>query len=785
MMRQLLRAVPLVAGAFIAPRLLPAQTALRGRLFDVYSQASVTGGAITADNGERGASDRDGRFSIACQPKMRVTIRRVGYEPAEAQVTDCGEFLQVGLTPSAQPLNQVSVVDTREGVGAAALEQPHSATTLSRSELRRGTGLFFDESLNLVPGVRFERRTMSGGQRITIRGYGTRSNFDGSGYKAYLNGIPLTDAEGITILDDVDFGSIGRVDVVRGPATSLYGAGIAGVVNMWTLRPERLGTTIEQETMAGQDGLLRSDTRYATASATSTILVNYGHQAYDSYRIHSASRKDFASMVGDFRPSERRTITTFLSYANSRDERAGQIDSAAFFGKRNVGEASYLANDAHVNMETLRLGVTHAYRVNDMFEPVVTAFMSGTTREDIFAAGVTPKSSQTFGGRAVLNVRANPAGRALSGTTGVEFEQTNAYVKGYRYSNAVLGALTNDMETRSIQYSLFSQWDATLPADLVLTAGASVNGIEYALGDRLANTSNPTRQSLSGRKTYDPVFIPRVSLRRRFGESLSLYGTVSQGFTPATSSDAVIPFTGEPNRDLAPERGTLYEVGTKGMLANSRLAYQLALYDLRVTDKLSSQSVFDANGTQLYAYTVNAGDQSNRGVELSVSVDARPGRDGESAFATLRPFINYTYSDYTYTNFRSDNNNASTTVDYSGKRVVGVPEHVLAAGMDAALRSGPYATLSYEWRADMPITYDNTHRAPGFGVLNARVGVSRDVGRNLLVDAYVGGTNLTGSRYYTMVFLNGNYAGGASPSIYLPGAYQARYLGGVKLGWRR
>ncbi|MBL0939106.1 MAG: hypothetical protein IBJ03_09430, partial [Gemmatimonadaceae bacterium] len=186
-----------------------------------------------------------------------------------------------------------------------------------------------------------------------------------------------------------------------------------------------------------------------------------------------------------------------------------------------------------------------------------------------------------------------------------------------------------------------------------------------------------------------------------------------------------------------------------------------------------------------YAYTVNAGDQSNRGMEVALSLDARPASvDGQGLFTTLRPFINYTFADYTYTDFRSDNNNNAATVNYSGRDVVGVPRHVLAAGFDAAVQNGGYVSVSYEHRGDMPITYDNVHKAPGYGVLNARLGMARNVGRHLAVDAYVGGTNLTGSRYYTMVFLNPSYAG-ASPAIYLPGPYQARYIGGVKLGWRR
>ena len=68
---------------------------------------------------------------------------------------------------------------------------------------------------------------------------GINSNFDGRGVKVYLNGIPITDAEGITVLDDIDFGSIGNVEITKGPSGTLYGLAIAGVVNMQTIRPER------------------------------------------------------------------------------------------------------------------------------------------------------------------------------------------------------------------------------------------------------------------------------------------------------------------------------------------------------------------------------------------------------------------------------------------------------------------------------------------------------------------------------------------------------------------
>ena len=48
----------------------------------------------------------------------------------------------------------------------------------------------------------------------------------------------------------------------------------------------------------------------------------------------------------------------------------------------------------------------------------------------------------------------------------------------------------------------------------------------------------------------------------------------------------------------------------------------------------------------------------------------------------------------------------------------------------------------------------------------------------------MGGQNLTGARYYTLVFLNANYSG-APPAIYLPGPYSSRFYTGLKVGLQR
>jgi iron complex outermembrane receptor protein len=212
------------------------------------------------------------------------------------------------------------------------------------------------------------------------------------------------------------------------------------------------------------------------------------------------------------------------------------------------------------------------------------------------------------------------------------------------------------------------------------------------------------------------------------------------------------------------------------------LSYLVALFDMRIRNKLSPQAVFDTVGTVLYSYTVNAGNQVDRGLELAASYAVV--RNSAQLLSLLRPFVTYTYSDFTYRNFKSDNNNDANTVDYTDKHVVGVAPHVFNAGVDAELRSGIYGNVTYHHTDQEPISYDNAHKAVAFSLLDAKVGYAHDVGTRVRLDAFLGGQNLTNSLYFTQVFLNHKFDSPTPPHMYLPGPYTAKYYGGLKLSYR-
>jgi iron complex outermembrane receptor protein len=328
------------------------------------------------------------------------------------------------------------------------------------------------------------------------------------------------------------------------------------------------------------------------------------------------------------------------------------------------------------------------------------------------------------------------------------------------------------------------QWDLLLPYEFTLTAGASLNFVHYSVRDRLYNTANATHADQSGIKDFTPVVTPRVALLKTFGPQFSLFGQVSQGYSPPSSGSVVIAEIGQVNTGLKPERGTLYEVGAKGLLLQGRFAYELALFDMRVKDKLTAQPVFGDTGTQLYNVTINAGSQENRGVELALRYNLI--KDKSGPVSLVQPFVSYAFSSFHYDNFKNYSNTGEV-FDYAGKKVAGVPANVLNLGLDFALRSGFYIYSTYQYVDSMPLTFDNSHWAKSYSLLSAKLGYRTDLGGHFRLDAFAGGNNLLGSLYYTMVFLNASYLDAnrqpIDPNVYLPGSYKPTFYGGVNLSY--
>jgi iron complex outermembrane receptor protein len=795
------------------------QKMLKGKVTDAATGKPLLGASISFSGTGGTTTDQDGMFSINCNTTSRITVSFVGYASHTQLIRNCDAELHVSLTPVGKALEEVELSAT-SNTNKSVLHQPVSITKLTPVELKRGQGIFLQDVIETsVPGVIMNRRTVSGGQQFNIRGYGNgargtngiNSNFDGQGYKVYINGIPVTDAEGITTLDDIDYASLGNVEILKGPAGTLYGQAISGAISFRTIKPENGTTSISQEIMLGNYGLQRYTTRFASGNERSGVLLNYGKQKSDGFSIHNASHKDFANVVLMSQPNEKQNISTYVGFTDSYDERLGELTVQQWANKDYSGNPEYIKRNAHSHVITYRAGVTHTYNFSKGFANTSTVFGTGFRSDAASAGGLTDKNTVNYGFRTSFDTKISITDKVtLNGITGMEIQRQNGQTVGYSlkadpkdpnpgtYTYGVSPYWVKDANTSNVVFvtqptSFFTEWTLALPQDLSVSAGLGYSTQKISLEDRFRTitTSYPGHFDTSYKKMWSPHF----AINKVFNNEISVYASYSKGYKAPVSSYffIVTPVTAQGfiNSALKPEHGDQFEVGSKGSLLKDRLIYQLALFSFKISDKMTAISVPLNNTTTAYSYMVNGGDQKHKGVEATLKYAVV--NNENSVVTNITPFINFTYSDFKYgDDFKIVTGNnvqlpLRDTIDYSGKRVYGVPKIMNAFGVDVATRFGLYANMVHIYKDGVTIGTKRTsasgvfpkvfttYEASSYNLVNGKIGFKRNLSSHFFIDMFFGVNNITGTRYPIMIFVN------QLDDAYIPAPPKAVYYGGLNL----
>lgn len=798
-----------------------AQNTIKGKVTDATTGTPLSGATVSVAGKNVGTTNKDGEFSLPCTGPVTISISFVGYEIQKTK-TGCNEGLKIELKTASHTLDNVDISAT-SSQNKSLLYQPVSITKLSNAELKRGQGVFLDDVIQTsVPGVQMNRRTVSGGQQFNIRGYGngsrgTRgisSNFDGQGYKVYLNGIPVTDAEGITTLDDIDYASIDNAEIVKGPAGTLYGQAIAGAINLKISSPEKGRSWIAQNTMFGNYGFMRSTTQLAAGTERSGLLLTYGRQKSDGFSIHNSSNKDFVNFAGDFQPNEKQAITAYAGYTNSYDERLGELTWQQYQVKDYSGNPEYIKRNAHSHVSTFRAGISHTYNFSKTISNTTSGFGMAFRSDVSSAGGWTDKTSVNYGFRTSFNTRfAVGNGSSLNGITGMEVQRQDAHLVGYNMKADpsdpnpggpwvygvspywIVNAVTSNTAFVTTPTSYFTEWTLALQHDLSLTAGVGLSTQRIILDDRFNSPNATVARPAHFDTAYKGMVSPHFAINKVFNKKVSAYVSYSVGFKAPVSSYFFIvtptPVAAYVNHDLKPEVGEQIEIGTKGNILNDRLTYQVALFHVNFKDKMTAVAVpFNAT-TTAYSYMVNGGKQDHKGVEAFAKYAII--KDGKGIFTQVTPFVNFTYSDFKYgddfvyktgTNASATPANNIDTLNYSGLSVFGVPRIMAAWGIDAMTRYGIYASFSHLYKDPVYYALDRVtqnpetyvlRRASSYNLLNMKLGVRRSLSSHFDIDAFFGVNNITGVQYPLMIFVN------QLPDAYIPAPPKAVIFGGINL----
>ncbi len=220
-----------------------------------------------------------------------------------------------------------NIVVTAPRMDVPLKENPSATTVVEQATLAK-TGsrtIAADEALKLVPGVKVDNQ--ANGQRVhlSIRGQGILTERGIRGVKVLLDGLPLGDPTGLTPdLFDVDWATVERIEVFRGPASSLYGGGAAGgIVNIMTGDggASRIGG--DGFASVGSFAFMKGLAEAGGTTGTLSYRVSASYTQGDGYRVHTAF--DAANLYGKFRldPSPKTRLTVIVagtSYFNQNAE---------------------------------------------------------------------------------------------------------------------------------------------------------------------------------------------------------------------------------------------------------------------------------------------------------------------------------------------------------------------------------------------------------------------------------------------------------------------------------
>jgi iron complex outermembrane receptor protein len=606
-----------------------------------------------------------------------------------------------------------------------ASEVPAAVAVVSQADFERFNNTSMLPAVNTIPGVRMEERS-PGSYRFSIRGSLLRSPFGVRNVKVYWNNLPFTDGGGNTYLNLLDFGSVGSLEIIKGPGGSLYGAGTGGVLLIQS--PVSRENKLDASAIVGAYGLRRYNLSGEVHNVKTNFRIGYAHQRSSGYRQQTAMERDVLHADMSFHLNSRHKLSATILYSDLFYETPGGLNKSQYDGDpeqaRPPSPVTRGAVEQHaaVTNKTAFIGFSDDYQWNDVWSTQTGIYGSFTAFENPTIRNYEIRDEQNFGLRSQTEYEFE---KVLKGkiTIGGEYQYFNSPLAVYGNTYGVIDTVQTDDKLKSRLFLFFGQAELNLGSDFFLTVGASANFLKYKF------TTLQPPPSIKQNRSFDPVLSPRLALLKRFN-LVSVYGSVSQGFSPPSLAE-VRPSAGTYNNDLNSERGLNYEVGFRGSLAKGQLHYDISAYDFRLDETIVIQRTSD--GAE---YFVNAGKTSQQGLEGSLSY--HPKLRSKSIDITL--WTSYTYNHYRFKNYENDGNN------FSGNRLTGVAPTVVLWGADLSFKR-IYLNATANYTDALPLNDANTVYASEYFLLGARAGYRSDVSRKVRFEVFAGIDNVLDKRY--------------------------------------
>lgn len=661
------------------------------------------------------------------------------------------------------------MVTVTRGAARSPLDLPFGITAVTPDSMRPGQAhIAVDQALMMIPGVTVSNRfNPSQDARVSVRGFGARSGFGVRSVRMLRDGMPLTMPDGQTPLDYLDLESVGRIEVIRGTASALYGNATGGVIDIHSVTP-LLPFAPEARVWLGPDAMRRTTAVVSGVSGRWSAQGNIGQTVTDSnYRRYARQRltNAFGRISTTIGGTEVSVIGLGLHMPLA--ENPGALTFAQNDTAPTMADPLSVTRKARKEVDQVQIGLTASRRFGRVG---VSAMGYGGTR--------SLYNPLTF---AVVNVDRVISGASLRGDIDLPFEGLRATVgadvqvqdddrMNWANCNGVVtvtanclvpgqekGALTLDQREFVTGGGPYAQLQFER-GRIRVNAGLRADAIRFRLEDHYTGDSRDD----SGTRTLRATS-PMAGLAYRVTRLASLYANYTTAFETPTTTELgnQADGSGGLNPDLRPQYSRTIEAGTKGFVGS--LGYEVSAFRTRVRDELIAFQL-PAGRT----YFRNAGRTSRDGIE-----GALMGTVGRVDAAVTHSFSSFRFQDF-----------VSGTTQLAGKRIPGIPLHQTQVSITSRFRHAGFALIegvakSRVWANDANA---DSAFAKGYVTLNVRAGREFAIA-GVRVAPVAGVQNVLDEKYVGSVAINA--AGSATTAKFFEPAPGRTWITGARVWYRQ
>ena len=614
-------------------------------------------------------------------------------------------------------------------------------------------------AINTTPGVRMEERS-PGSYRFNIRGSAGRSPFGVRNVKVYYNDIPFTDPGGQTYLNSLGSYNYNSVEILKGPGSSLYGAGTGGVLLIEAL-DENSTPGVMAEYSAGSYGLQNIYGSLTTGTEKITTRTGYQHQQSDGYRDQSNLTRNILSWNGLFRFSEKRTLKTTFLYSDLFYGTPGALTRTEYNANRKAsrpGSAvfpSAAAAKASIDQRTVLVGATYTQQLLPWLQNKSTLYGAFNDLDGANIRGYDKSLEPHVGGRSVFTVSKAMGTSSVGVIAGAEWQQGFASVSSHKNNGGVADSIRykDDINNRLSFY--FAQASIEVN-NWLLVGGASFNQLNIKY-----QRFSPQTSGQQVRK-FNNELAPRISLSHKW-DHLSIYSSIAKGYSPPSINE-LLPTGSAVNTALNAEEGVNYDLGFRTNFFKS-LYVDVNAFTYTVKNTIVQRR--DAGGGDLF---INAGKTNGKGIEAYASY---PLFQPSLLLNKSLLWVSFTKHHFRYKEFKQLNN------DFSGNRLPGVAPNAIAAGYNWSMTNGFNGALTYYYSDHIALNDANTDFAASYHLLGLRTGYEKRLSPKISAKFFVGIENILDQEYSLGNDIN------AFGGRYYNAAPGRNYYAGINLFWLR